>query len=266
MPKGYLKHNTQVNRKVARGGASHQYTFRLHTKQGKPPCSPMIEDFSAGAAKLQPSKVKVNEYKVGECPICFETVPVINFSKKCSWHESACFSCLRRIHVTDASKSFQTSCFHPLCQQPINFVQLVKHKLICTPEEIKTHHALVLHQKMKKMKDPHTVHCPHCDFPRVFSKKLSGDDRCQCCKSCGGRFLVSPDYATIRSLEWLEEDNAGLNDGWARCPHCGILISKGDGCNHMSCTLCYSAFDWSEAVGNRPPLARPRHSDIYLWW
>jgi hypothetical protein len=223
MPSGYLKHNNQVNRKVARGGGSHQSRSCKHRATQGNLNPPMMEDFSFFASKHASSRAVgtrvTNEYKVGECPICFETGPVVNLSKKCSWHESACFSCLRRIHVTDPNNGvhgLQLSCFHPQCQQPVTLALLTKHKLIRTPAETKKHHELVVLSKMKKMTDPRTVYCPRCDFPKVFSAKPSGDDRSFSCKSCRGRFLVSPDYATIRALEWLEEDKAGMNDGWAR--------------------------------------------------
>lgn len=55
----------------------------------------------------------------------------------------------------------------------------------------------------------------------------------------------------IHFLENLERDKKGINDGWARCPGCKIMISKGDGCDHMTC-VCGRHFSWSVAGGSEP--------------
>ena len=56
--------------------------------------------------------------------------------------------------------------------------------------------------------------------------------------------------STIDALALLAGDRAGMNDGWALCPRkgCRMIISKGNGCNHMVC-VCGRHFDWTEAGG-----------------
>ena len=56
--------------------------------------------------------------------------------------------------------------------------------------------------------------------------------------------------STIDALALLAGDQAGGNDGWTICPRkgCRMIISKGNGCNHMVC-VCGHHFDWSEAGG-----------------
>ena len=209
--------------------------------------------------------------KVGECPICFETGPVVELSKKC-WHEPACRKCLRRIMVTHAQKdvqNFPLNCFHPQCRKPVHSEQLQKHNLLCTKDEIKKHYELTVLAKKRKPNfgDALTVRCPHCDHPRVLRETfLNGNtEHCHGCNACHKTYSVSPFYATIRALENLKTDDGGCNAGWARCPSCHIVISKGGGCNHMFCVACNHEFDWDKAQ-RRPPLARPPNDEIYLWW
>ncbi|CAB9525481.1 expressed unknown protein [Seminavis robusta] len=51
---------------------------------------------------------------------------------------------------------------------------------------------------------------------------------------------------TRRVLETLPSDGVGQNSGWTLCPRCRIVISKGDGCDHMRC-VCGWDFSWREA-------------------
>jgi len=295
MPRGYLKHNKQAGRKKARGGSSKQRgrnsakpeAWRSRNnkltkcigaaKDDTTVTSTFPEaedDFAATNALPQAVTAKRQPmlYAVAECAICLETKPVISLSKHCQWHDSACYACLRRVYVTDAhrnpdKKKFPLCCFHPLCQNPVHLAQLQKHKLICSPAEIKKHHERLLLSKASTMKDPLTVYCPHCDFPRVL-KKLGKNDQTRACRSCQCPYLVSPDYCTIRTLERLQNDAKGENNGWVRCPGqgCGVLISLGDGGSDMECACCGCYFNFDVIVDKRPLLARPHDNDIYLWW
>jgi hypothetical protein len=47
----------------------------------------------------------------------------------------------------------------------------------------------------------------------------------------------------IKVIGEIQMDNVGRNDGWALCPRCKIMISKGDGCYHMTC-VCGREFHW----------------------
>ena len=79
---------------------------------------------------------------------------------------------------------------------------------------------------------------------------------------------MSPFYATIPALENTTSDNFGINNGWAKCPQCGILIYKGDGCEHMKCVYCDHEFCWDEALEKKSEIchARVPEREIYLWW
>lgn len=212
---------------------------------------------------------KEASYPTEECTICFKEYPLICLSTKCKWHEAACQKCLHRVYVTTAQqspRSYPLTCFHPLCSQPIHASQLQKHGIFASPHEVRKHHEMLVLAKINKS-DRRTVHCPECDMPRGVL--LSGDkDLTFGCANCNTRYQVSPFYATLRALDNMKCDNIGMNDGWARCPNCGIVISKGDGCEHMECTYCEHEFYWDEVQQKkeRVPHARVPIEQIHLWW
>jgi hypothetical protein len=50
----------------------------------------------------------------------------------------------------------------------------------------------------------------------------------------------------IKVMGGIQSDAIGRNDGWTRCPSCRIMISKGDGCFHITC-VCGREFHWEES-------------------
>ncbi|CAB9524511.1 expressed unknown protein [Seminavis robusta] len=291
MPRGYLKHqDREVGRKKGRGGASHAGAkvccdsydrkdpvkrhmgadvggdFALKTVQQTKPA-----DAAASSAEKE---------TCGECPICFEDGPIVPLSNKCGWHDAACFKCLRYLYVENPKRCFPLVCFHPQCKQPVQWGQLNKHKVIRSSSESKEFHEKTKRAKQKEAiermrvkiaqivaqkKDACSIECPHCNHPRLLPKKHRRTERIWNCGTCAKEYLVSPDYATLAALERAEgRDSYGGHYGWARCPHCSILISKGDGCSHMICGYCKKDFDWHAAKGAPHALVPPEQ--IHLWW
>mmetsp|Transcript_19797 Transcript_19797/g.41620 ORF Transcript_19797/g.41620 Transcript_19797/m.41620 type:complete len:284 (-) Transcript_19797:172-1023(-) len=283
MPRGYLKKSKDVSRKQARGGSSRSKKpwwqrnggeiykdYNTYWKKTEN-ISSALDDVPVDPIKNVPRRKFENppklNYQVSECAICFEEAPLICLSDRCKWHGAACFKCLRTVHVKNAqksSKNYPIVCFHPLCKQNIQFGQLEKHGLLATPEEAKKHHEMVVLHKIETNPEMRTVHCPICQFPRGVSK--FDKDRKYGCTNCKKSYIVSPDYATICALEKIGVDGFGCNDGWAKCPNCKILISKGDGCDHMTCIYCDHEFSWEDAQNSFGRLARPPDEEIYLWW
>ncbi|KAL9182324.1 hypothetical protein ACHAXT_012976 [Thalassiosira profunda] len=278
MPRGYLKHNRGAGRKKALGGSSGRGYNEKEFWQERGEKSSLIlqrsmnEDFSLSThnttSECNDRKAPTNQ--IGECSICFKQTPLACMSTKCKWHAAACSQCLRRVYVSDAkksSKNYPLRCFHPLCDQPVHASQLEKHSLFSSPSEVKTHHDMLIHARIEKAGGVfRTVLCPRCDTPRGL--QLFDKDRVYGCANCKKKYWVSPDYVTIRTMENMKEDEFGTNDGWAKCPKCSILISKGDGCDHMWCVYCDHEFSWEEAQRrtNAIPFARPPDREIYLWW
>ena len=306
MPHGYLKHNKEAGRKGARGGSSYhrkppssksghrskssdlkneigtKIELSLRNSKGcksvaKVPLRQtcLSSDFIVPLG-LQTTKSKKQnmcmDSSSSECPICFEISPVLLLSNKCSWHDAACLKCLRRFYVTNAQKdvkNYPLCCFYPQCRRPIQTSQLEKHKILKPGIETFGHHRMIILQKAQSAKNARTVYCPTCDMPRVIRDQvLQKGDRMYSCQHCNFRYRVSPDYATLRTMQCIEGDRFGRNDGIARCPRasCGITLSKGDGCDHMTCPVCDYDFSWEKAVKDFGTMARPKDEDIYLWW
>eukprot|EP00581_Thalassiosira_minuscula_P025832 CAMPEP_0184408632 /NCGR_PEP_ID=MMETSP0738-20130409/3428_1 /TAXON_ID=385413 /ORGANISM="Thalassiosira miniscula, Strain CCMP1093" /LENGTH=271 /DNA_ID=CAMNT_0026766149 /DNA_START=134 /DNA_END=946 /DNA_ORIENTATION=+ len=271
MPRGYLKHNKEISKKKARGGSSGR-GWIAENEPDPPRDRRVVQDFVIGAPNTEKSsnaRKATGNYPIGECAICFENVPVVCLSNKCKWHAAACNKCLRRVYVTDAqksTKSYPLKCFHPCCDQPVQVAQMEKHNLFASPAEVKKHHDMHVLSKIEKTGGMRTVYCPKCITPRGI-KRVGDTDRTFGCNNCKTRYLVSPFYATYRALENMKGDEFGVNDGWANCPQCGIMISKGDGCSHMDCIYCGHEFDWYDAQEKKEKILHAIVPDreIYLW-
>jgi len=287
MPRGYLKHNRGVCKKKARGGASRHWNIN---NEKDPPnekerCrkSPRYgsEDEVFDDIVLAPSTdtAKRNtcledhgiKYPTRECAICFNKRPVITLSKKCQWHHAACKECLRKFYVHNTWGSYPLKCFNPCCDQSVHAAQLEKHNIFYSTVEVREYHEKHILAKINKSKGLRTVMCPKCEAPRGVKKFSSDKDHMFGCVNpeCRTKYYVSPFYATLRCLDNMKSDKMGINDGWVRCPQCDILISKGDGCEHMDCVYCGEFFLWDEAIEkkmNQVPHAKIPDREIYLWW
>ena len=198
-------------------------------------------------------KVPSPTHLEGECSICFEERPLVCLASTRRWHGAACEDCLHRYHVTDAqgsTKNFPPKCFHPLCDHKISAAQLDHHGIFKSDSQREAHHAMTVRAKVERSKNTksplRTVLCPSCDMPRAI-RRVDRDLVIKC-RNCPGSYRVSPFYATLRALErsgW--KDKIGDHECWKLCPSCRIVISKGDGCDHVHCGNCETHFFWSEA-------------------
>lgn len=188
-----------------------------------------------------------------QCPICCEVKPLFSFMKKCH-HAPACQQCYREVYVKHAQENvsnFPIKCYYPSCEIHVATDNLVRHNLFHNIKEFKRHNTLTA--LSKAYKDPtrnKIVHCPNCDVPKVV--RTQNFSFCIICKT---RFAVVHEgvthkLTTIKALDELKTDKFGHNNGWANCPNCNLIISKGDGCNHMIC-ICGKDFSWDDAIAKR---------------
>lgn len=285
MPRGWLKHKSKrVGRKVSRGGSSH---FQMKQKARSCPAddeSPVLKpigtarhsrkatnhnnfdddyftyfdgnygDFNdnnecvtasnAGTGRIHHTETK---FIAAECPICCETRPLVALMKKCN-HPPACRECLHEMYVTQAQKdvkNYPLECYFPSCKKSISAPVLKNRSIFDTEHELKKHHRLTNLAKAYRGSGK-IVHCPHCDCPREVYRDMNVK-----CGQCRTRFEAHYEahnkMTTIYAIEEFSRDSAGLNRGWAHCPRCKITISKGDGCNHMTCP-CGKEFYWDEEI------------------
>eukprot|EP00553_Chaetoceros_curvisetus_P014545 CAMPEP_0204643420 /NCGR_PEP_ID=MMETSP0718-20130828/687_1 /ASSEMBLY_ACC=CAM_ASM_000674 /TAXON_ID=230516 /ORGANISM="Chaetoceros curvisetus" /LENGTH=319 /DNA_ID=CAMNT_0051664617 /DNA_START=33 /DNA_END=995 /DNA_ORIENTATION=- len=197
-----------------------------------------------------------------ECPICYEVRPLISLMKKCN-HPSACRECLHEIYVSQAQENvsnFPLQCYHPGCSKSILALQLISHDIFNTEEQLQKHYRFsTLAKAYSNDNTRMIVHCPDCDFPKLVTHQEKVN-----CKRCNTKFGITytdtyhnkhkkvptikhDKNSTIKALEAVRRDDIGYNYGWTKCPRCKVIISKGDGCNHMTC-VCGKEFYWDEVI------------------
>ncbi|KAL7564276.1 hypothetical protein ACA910_014340 [Epithemia clementina (nom. ined.)] len=188
------------------------------------------------------------------CPICCEeNLPLLSLMKACrKQHQPACYNCLRRFYVLDAQQSvsnYPLRCYQPKCQTPVRETQLINFNLVQNKDELTRYFRFMELAKGHRQTTTttwSTTHCPHCDHPRTYRTR-GGVLRSFSCRHCRTSFVVPETQHLIQAIQNIPRDHIGVNDGWAQCPQCKIVISKGNGCDHMHCLMCQHNFSWAYA-------------------
>jgi len=143
---------------------------------------------------------------------------------------------------------------------------LKEHAVFAHAEEKTKHEEMMMLAKIHKL-HLRTAHCPFCNFPSGVGKRLGkGNEKdkdkehIRTCAKCNKNYMLSPFCATYRALNKMGKD------GYAKCPKCGILISKGAGCDFMRCGGCGFCFSWERAKQKMIPHAKVPDDEIHLWW
>jgi len=76
------------------------------------------------------------------------------------------------------------------------------------------------------------VHCPNCHKPMCKDCKLIWHERFTCAE-----FKAIP--VSERAPEDLVFAALALKQKWRRCPKCGAMVERTEGCNHMTCICNY---------------------------
>ena len=66
--------------------------------------------------------------------------------------------------------------------------------------------------------------------------KTEKGEKCVCA-NCG--YIFCPDCR-----KWDKPDHKCLPDDCKRCPNCGVVTQKPEGCNHMQCPMCGRHWCW----------------------
>lgn len=85
--------------------------------------------------------------------------------------------------------------------------------------------------------------CNHWTCPDCHEVKGTTKDTSHSCKQ-----------ENIETAKLLDKDTKS-------CPKCGVQIFRSQGCAHMFCTQCHTAFDWK--TGN---IEKPVHNPHYFEW
>jgi hypothetical protein len=188
------------------------------------------------------------------CGICLEPAKVDSSITLDCLHRY-CMNCIKMfLHdkITDAVVSEeQLQCPTPKCKELINdhmiqyivdkeyFDKFVKFRLKNRMEEEKEN------KKIKKS-DFILRFCPLCDTPAEVKMKKSTFKcsnktcRAKICTRCGvvhGKISCKKYRKKVES-EKNDTEFKALNDKYkyTKCPKCGIVVEKNEGCNYMTCT------------------------------
>lgn len=290
MPRGFLKHKHRaVGRKISRGGnskSSYEHKGRhsrntddifmdadIYLSSSAFPTYNYNYDFECdydsdydddGLELYHHQQQKQttrphDQQQEAQCTVCYDTLPLGILTRNCKNHP-ACHECLRKIYVEYAQEdvsNYPLRCFHPSCNNKVlQDSHLISHGLFHSDKELKKHQKMTLIAKANKDRDKFD-YCPRCELP----EKRYQHNRLVKCKQCKCEYFVygrNKDQSkrhniqtTIYALEAIEFDSYGENDGWAFCPGCSLVISKGNGCDHMRCSHCRLDFSWSKALEER---------------
>jgi len=211
---------------------------------------------SSSASSPSPSRPSMQQ-----CPICCEEVSSLTpLMKNCN-HPPCCQNCLREIYINQAQQditNYPLQCYHPCCTKVVRDTQLVQHNLVRSDAELKKHYRFTtLAKAYRDTQKKRVIHCPKCETPRVIG---SSQEIVIKCKECHTKYAAFNHYhTTIAAVEAFAYDTMGNNNGWARCPKCKMIISKGNGCDHMTC-VCGHHFSWNKALKKKDT----RYNDVKL--
>ena len=272
MPSSYLKHHQDISRKTRRGGSGR------NDQRSRRSCPTLSKDWRDNNASRIAVECKefaketsenlqtqdtypqhkskatyIDERKqstLKACVICFDSKPVIPLMKNCN-HGMACYSCLRESFVVQAQQdvtNYPLRCFYPFCERIVTTDILLRHGILKTEDAIQKHYRLCVLAKALRGTQS-VVHCPRCDHPKHFTSSGS-EIQCRLCREKfqaidPASFKTTTEVSTIWAVSHFDADDKGINDGWARCPSCQMIISKGDGCDHVACP-CGQHFYFSE--------------------
>jgi hypothetical protein len=141
---------------------------------------------------------------------------------------------------------------------------LLRHRLLRSDEEAGRHYRLAELAKAYRGTQ-RVVHCPGCDHPKRCAYTYGTEVQCRRCRAKFRAFdpneaQVTTKKTTMEAVENFAADDKGVNDGWARCPSCKIIISKGSGCDHVACPCGRHFFfsEWKAAPRSEAQKAGPR--------
>lgn len=214
----------------------------------------LIARLIAENEKLEMKKIEKasKAVEVMECAVCMDDIELkdIFFLESCS--HSFCKDCVRyHIKTKIGQRITKIDCPSSDCSDLLDHFQI--RYLLNNNELFKKFEEFLLTDKLDEMDDVSI--CPNKKCSK-YCEKQEDEDK-QVCPTCGFKFcfkckkeyhpnLTCLEYKAWKSdngdevalQKWVVEHNA------KKCPSCGYLVEKVDGCNKMICGKCHSYFCW----------------------
>jgi hypothetical protein len=239
----------------------------LRTKYLQSAALTRLED-ELGPRLPKPVKVIKGNF---DCPVCFETVEPARVHQLTNCRHRICVDCWKDYVASKANdNSGSAGCPDPDCEafvarEDFEHVGLDEGRLLVL-RSAEIYDAV---RKIPGAKICSSPNCPDAFVPEkpahVVAKIVSPFKQLIApfmlpqsaeCKTCGDAFCAAcgklhPTMSCKRS-ERVQKRNVieqekmkrGANTKVKFCPGCGVLIEKGEGCNHMTCSSCWREFTW----------------------
>ncbi|KAK5982544.1 RING-type domain-containing protein [Trichostrongylus colubriformis] len=212
--------------------------------------------------KLVTTSSKINTSSKPDCPICLSPVSNAFYCLDCGHYY--CLKCIiHQVKTLIRNRELPLRCYHMDCGQLFSINDL--RCLLLGDNRLPWLNAKKMHALIDSSidcllrKDKSLSRCPTPDCFGLFMTETLSERpviECKCCKRsrCSSCMMEPHEgvscemYATLRSDEraslqvYLQDQKGKVRE----CPTigCGALIEKGEGCNHMHCTVCNMHFCW----------------------
>jgi len=195
-------------------------------------------------APEQEPAIPESTFIIGFCPLCLEDSKTLVATRGCE--HNACKECLVSYLAANLKnvESYPRVCFHMDCDGLLHYAD-VYH--ILEPEMLREYDRM---QAVAALPPQDRVTCPVC-----FTISAVGSNRrvrcantrcniefCSWCQVIWHRNETCEQYQSrILNKNWQNEEKFLLMvkaEKWQKCPNCGAMIEKTEGCNHMIHKAC----------------------------
>ncbi|KAL4421593.1 hypothetical protein ABPG75_010884 [Micractinium tetrahymenae] len=218
---------------------------------------------SSPARQAEQQRQEQGQQEQQPCSICFEDVPEMMHSFAACSH-AFCLPCLREyISGKVADRAFPVACPLPDCKKLISAAEC---GLVLTGEEMT---ALGQMEAEAAVGEGARLFCPN---PKCSQLLVADDKRAdtpidcphcehKLCANCGVAWhadMTCQQYQAQPGALRSKDDQALLDfaqqAGMRRCPACGVMVERTEGCSYMSCRcgacFCYSCGKRKEPHSN----------------
>merc|ERR1719361_607435 len=227
----------------------HSAKAPLHNVAGRAMASTRMDRSTTTQSTYSDKEQRFNlvERSVAECPICIQPELELIVTKGC--RHGCCAECLRQYIETDLKNiaSYPMKCFMNDCNTLLNYTN-VEYVLQHHPHHLVEYDRMLI--KSSTSGSNETITCPLCNA--VMLKPRNGEDqglmhcvneqcRADLCSRCGVLYHLNKsceEYAAEMRAKTsgADEEFAKLTrlKKWCKCPNCGLVIERTEGCYHMT--------------------------------
>eukprot|EP01084_Bolivina_argentea_P145604 255173_1 len=183
---------------------------------------------------------------VSDCPICMSADIELILTKGCK--HGSCRECLYQYLATDLKNigMYPRKCFMTNCETLLNYTN-VEYVLIDNNE-------LEEYDKMLIMASTNgnneSIACPLCNAVMLKPREIENqglmqcvNENCKCdlCSQCGVLYHLNKTCEEYMSE--IKSKTSGADEAfdqltkakkWCKCPNCGLVVERSEGCYHMT--------------------------------